>query len=318
MGGIFRLGVCLLFLGSSAARAERFSAELENVISDCVRRVDHPEYGAFQGCWDWHSAVHAHWALFRLALDRGVDSDATRWAETSLSPERLAIERALLEADRDFEMPYGRAWFLRLALDFERWAGARGVAEPGRLRPIADRIVADLLEYFGRVRPDPGSREYDNASWAVFQLHAWLAHTGEDRSAVQELIESHFLVRRPDLSFAGDREDFFSRYGNWAYLVAETQPEGTLAGFLEENPISAEALDVPDVTSDHSFGLVWSRAWAMRSLRDRVTDPALRDRLTRAYDAHVRRGMKNHREFKHDYKRYGHWVSQFAVYALAR
>src|ERR1700694_3172508 len=91
-------------------------------IRGAVARRD-TEHAIFHGCIDWHSAVHGHWALLTVARLSG--DEALR----SFVIERLAAieaERRLIAADPAFEMPYGRAWFLRLAAEAEH-SGEQGM-----------------------------------------------------------------------------------------------------------------------------------------------------------------------------------------------
>jgi len=62
--------------------------------------------------------------------------------------------------------------------------------------------------------------------------------------------------------------------------------------------------------------MVWSRAWAFRELARVHPDAAWRDRFAAAYAAHVEAGVAQRARWKDDYRAYGHWVGQFAVYAL--
>lgn len=61
----------------------------------------------FYGCYDWHSAVHSHWAALELGM------------ELSFPEEGLAGELAYLQARPHFEMPYGIAWLLTLCCKAE-------------------------------------------------------------------------------------------------------------------------------------------------------------------------------------------------------
>ena len=56
-------------------------------------------------------------------------------------------------------------------------------------------------------------------------------------------------------------------------------------------------------------------AWALKAL-SRTAPKADRARFSKAYDAHVRQGLKEFEQFRGDYAAYDHWVPQFAVYAL--
>jgi hypothetical protein len=63
--------------------------------------------------------------------------------------------------------------------------------------------------------------------------------------------------------------------------------------------------------------LIWSRAWALRALsRSPAVSERDRARFSKAYDAHVEEGLRQLDRFGGDFERYGHWIPQFAVYAL--
>src|SRR5258708_23566598 len=74
---------------------------------------------AFYGCYDWHSAVHTHWLLARLAriFPRASFAwPAKKVLEQSLTATNIAGEVDYLKGEGriSFERPYGLAWLLRL------------------------------------------------------------------------------------------------------------------------------------------------------------------------------------------------------------
>ena len=121
-----------------AAFAERFGG----LALDCVHReypnkIAHVLAGdrdvrppreltpAFYGCYDWHSAVHGHWLLVRLArtFPRLPIAERARQAvDHSLAPEKIAAEVRYLEGKGrvSFERPYGLAWLLQPAAELRR------------------------------------------------------------------------------------------------------------------------------------------------------------------------------------------------------
>src|SRR5450755_4328262 len=134
-----------------AARFRTFQSEiphwaelLAQVPARHVLRHDtsHP---AFHGCIDWHSACHATWALL---AHRGLTGDARyeSLVDDILMPSKLALEAADLAARPQFEMPYGRAWLLRLALEDRLVTGST------RLQFIACDTAASLA---GQYRTEP-------------------------------------------------------------------------------------------------------------------------------------------------------------------
>lgn len=106
-----------------------------------------------------------------------------------LSPSAVAAERDYLKARPRFEMPYGRAWFLRLAIDYEkRFAD-------GRLSPMADDVAWSLVSYFKYAKPDPASSSYQSASWALIDLldYGRFTHNRDIVSFVEDTIQRHFI-----------------------------------------------------------------------------------------------------------------------------
>src|ERR1700704_3370239 len=73
---------------------------------------------AFYGCYDWHSSVHGHWLLARLARtfpDAPFAARAHEALQKSITAENIAQEAAYLRGDgrASFERPYGLAWLLQ-------------------------------------------------------------------------------------------------------------------------------------------------------------------------------------------------------------
>jgi hypothetical protein len=284
-------------------------------IADAIRRRD-TKSEIFHGCYDWHSAVHGHWALLRIARVTGQER-FTEAATSELTPDRIESEATLLRSQFGFEMPYGRAWFLRLAIEHA------AVTRSDRLREMADAVAQSLVTYFDTVAPIPKSFEYDNASWALAQLAAY-ARSIDDASitsTVQRHVEASFLDAGevPDFSLDHERNMFFSPRGNWLYLIATTQPAATLARILSDAALDERILaPVTRIVYGHHLGMNWSRAWTLRRLALTAGKPADRALFQRAYEAHVTVGLREHENDRGDadYFLYGHWVPQFAVYAL--
>src|SRR5919106_4559367 len=72
---------------------------------------------AFYGCYDWHSSVHGHWLLARLARlspDAPFAAKARAALERSITPANIAREVEYLKGTgrASFERPYGLAWLL--------------------------------------------------------------------------------------------------------------------------------------------------------------------------------------------------------------
>lgn len=113
---------------------------------------------AFYGCYDWHSSVHGHWLLARLARtypDATFAPAARAALRRSITPENIAAEVKYLSAPgrASFERPYGLAWLLQLALELREWGAQPPTAEARRRgeenskkAPGGDAEAAELAE----------------------------------------------------------------------------------------------------------------------------------------------------------------------------
>src|SRR4051794_26505292 len=102
---------------------------------------------AFYGCYDWHSSVHGHWLLVRLArLFPGAPfaAEARRAVGQSLTPAHIAVEVRYLETEgrTSFERPYGLAWLLQLAAELREWDDPQAREWAAAVRPLEDAAVA--------------------------------------------------------------------------------------------------------------------------------------------------------------------------------
>lgn len=286
-----------------------YASALTEPIAACVERKDtgHP---AFRGCIDWHSSVHGVWALTAY---RGLSGE-TRYdsiIHAHLTVEALARELRDLRARPEFEMPYGRAWFLRLAIDYER------VFQDRRLSGLAREAAQSLVAYYTRIHPDPLSTAYDSASWALINLHDYGLAMGDPDivSFVEGKVRSRFLGNDPCPMQTVEIEtrEFMAVCTNWAWLVSKILPREAfrvwlarfLPGELVIEPILSEA-------SVHQAGLNFSRAWGLWHLY-RATGER---RFLNAYLAHFHATFDRPEIWKGDYGTLSHWVAQFGMRAL--
>jgi hypothetical protein len=109
----------------SAETARRRVARLaevmvEGVLTTKLHDKSPAGPGLFAGSWDWHSAVHAHWALLCIARVRKLAS-IEDWLSKRLTDAALRAERNFLaKSGSGFEMPYGRAWLLMVLFELAR------------------------------------------------------------------------------------------------------------------------------------------------------------------------------------------------------
>jgi len=263
------------------------------------------EHVIFHGCWDWHSSVHGHWALLESShlLD---DKENLKWVSERLQSKNMEKEIRYLRDNPDFEMPYGRAWYLRLMMRLEQITGF------GNYKCLVHEVALDLHEWIENSMREPSISEYKNPSWALIQLHDWGIHF-EDQDMVKWVVEKtneNFL--KPQISMNLDREgkgEFFSLWGLQTYLIYTALGADELAKWLEDD---YNLSVVEDLNTDHHLTINASRAWGFYSAYLATSDQKWKD----AYDEHVQAAIGLHPVWKDDRRAYSHWVPQFTLYAM--
>jgi hypothetical protein len=297
---------------------ERAAARFARLALDCVTReypnkIAHVLAGdadarpprlltpAFYGCFDWHSAVHGHWMLTRLARifpDAEFAREARAALAKNLTAERIAGEASYLKARPGFERPYGLAWLL--ALDTE-WPLPT-------LTAIAVEHVSEWLPKLGR--PDR-SGQHANTAFAMGLMLDWsrAVENREFESLLLERARAFYLDdRNAPVHWEPAGEDFLSPALAEADLMRRVLKPGEfkrwLAAFLPD--VSAfrpvPCADRTDGKLAHADGLNLSRAWMLQSIGH-----------TEIARLHASAGLA---AATGDHYEGGHWLGTFAVYLL--
>jgi len=301
------------------ARWEIAQTLMEPIRAAVVRRDS--GHAAFHGCIDWHSAVHGVWALTAYVRMTG-DPVCDALLEETLRPEKLAAERALLAARPEFEMPYGRAWFLRLAREHALYtaAGRGGAARQALLQAMADEVLASMLAYYGgQRRPDPRRGSYGSDSWALINMldyASWRSDAAAE-AAIRSLVEAHFLDGRGGCDWTLETGHFMAVATNWAWLVSKVLPRQELDRWLQAFfSAGGPPQPVASPINWHHHGLNFSRAWGLWALHAASTPGAARAAYLAAYAAHVHATYDSPALWRGSYRGVGHWVPQFGMLAL--
>ncbi len=292
---------------------------------------------AFYGCFDWHSAVHGHWLLARLARrfpDAAWAADARAALEQSLTPEALEGElRYVGREDRaGFERPYGLAWLLQLAAELREWDDPDAQRWSSTLAPLEDLAARRLMEWVPKLGHPIRSGEHSQTGFALGLALDWARGTG--RGDAVRLLERE--VRR---LYATDRDcalhlepsghDFVSPCLGAADLVRRVLPPGEYAQWLDaalpEIPTEgggpswlpvATPTDRRDGKLVHLDGLNLSRAFMLDGMVSGLPpgDPR-RAALIGATREHAEAGVD---AVSGDHYAGGHWLASFAVYLVTR
>jgi hypothetical protein len=298
-------------LGSIMDEKAAMASALAAAVRGALARAD-TDHIAFHGCIDWHSAVHGAWALTAYMRMTG-DTQYAPFIAEILPPEKIAAERAFIAARPDFEMPYGRAWFLRLALEHERAFGSFA------LKPMADDVLASLLAIYAQRRPDPRRGSYQSDSWALINMYDY-AQRSQNRAAVEivrDWVQKHFVRYDGGCDYDLEAGHFMAVATNWAWLVSRVLEQDAFDRWAQTffaKPGLPQPVTQP--LNWHHHGLNFSRAWGLWGLHAASGSAKAKDAYLAAYGAHVRESYDKPELWRGSYQGVGHWVPQFGIFAL--
>jgi hypothetical protein len=342
-------------LSGAGAQAidEEVAARLARLALDCVQReypnkIAHVLYSdadakpprkltpAFYGCYDWHSSVHGHWLLARLASaypDAPFATAARSALTKNLTAANIRQEIVYIEgAGRaSFERPYGLAWLLQLGSELREWDSPEGEALARNLRPLEVAVASRLSSWLPKLSYPVRSGEHSQTAFALGLILDWTRQTDnrELESLVVARVRSFYLGDRDcPLSYEPSGEDFVSpclaeadvvrrvldqeSFAAWLGPFLPVIPQDGSAGWLQP----AVVTDPTDGKLAHLDGLNLSRAWMLDGIASGLPprDPR-RPALEAARDAHRYSGLAS---VTGEHYEGGHWLGSFATYLVTR
>jgi hypothetical protein len=312
---------------------QEYPNKLSHVLaSDADARPPRDLTPAFFGCLDWHSSVHGHWLLARLARrfpDAPFAAPARAALARSLTPANLAVEAAYLKTPgrASFERPYGLAWLLQLAAELRGWDDADARSWSAALAPLEAEAAARLATWLPKLHYPIRSGEHSQTAFAFGLVRDWAVATGNEamRRQIDERARAfHLADRACPIAYEPSGEDFLSPCLAEADLMrrvlSPTEMAGWLTRFLPGVPRKGGAAWLPPgVVTDrsdpklaHIDGLNLSRAWMLLGVASGLPagDPR-RASLTAAARAHADAALP---AVTGEHYEGGHWLGTFAVY----
>jgi Protein of unknown function (DUF2891) len=338
-------GPCVAVPALDAAAAGRFAnlalhcAHMEypnkishTLASDADVRPPRELAPAFFGCYDWHSSVHGHWLLARLARQfpqAPFAADARAVLSQSLTPARIAGEVAYFQTPgrASFERPYGLAWLLLLAAELRTWDDPQAREWAQALAPLEAEAAQRLRSWLPKLRYPIRVGEHSQTAFAFGLVHDWARVTHDAR--MQSLIESKaraFYASDANcpLAYEPSGEDFLSpclaeadlmrrmlparEYGQWLHRFLRVIPTSAKAAWLAPG----EVTDRSDPKLAHIDGLNLSRSWMLLGIASGLPRGDRRiGALHAAAEAHAAAALP---AVTGEHYEGGHWLGTFAVY----
>jgi hypothetical protein len=284
---------------------------------------------AFYGCYDWHSSVHGHWLLARLARtfpDAPFAASARAALAQSLTAANVATEAAYLrgEGRASFERPYGLAWLLQLGAELREWDDPLARELSTNLRPLELAATERLKTWLPKLSHPVRSGEHSQTAFALGLLLD-AAHSAKDEELVALLSRKardlYAADRHCPVAYEPSGEDFLSPCLAEADVMRRVMPRAEyakwLTGFLPSMTLKPEVVvDPSDPKLAHLDGLNLSRAWMLEGIVSGLPKGDSRAAsLQKAAAAHRKAGLAS---VTGEHYEGGHWLGSFAVYLTTK
>ena len=352
------IAVCLLFTASLSAQSNpQFGPEAAERFAKLALACVHKEYPnkiahvlnddddvapprkltpAFYGCFDWHSSVHGHWLLARLARtfpEASFAASARDALQQSLTPDHIKAEVAYLNGQgrASFERPYGLAWLQQLAQELREWDDPMAKVMSANLRPLEQAATIRISEWLPKLTNPIRIGEHNQTAFS-FGLLLDSARSSGDKEfealLVKKIREFYLKDRRCPLNYEPSGEDFLSPCLAEGDVVRRVLPpaefQAWLTKFLPQIPATGATVWIqPAIVTDpsdpklaHLDGLNLSRAWMLEGIASALPpkDPRLPS-IRATAEAHRTKGLAAVTGAHYEG---GHWLGSFAVYLSTR
>lgn len=330
-----------------AAAAERFAQlALGCVAKEYPNKISHVLNGdadvapprkltpVFYGCYDWHSSVHGHWLLARLARkfpEAGFAKPAREALRKNLTADNLKKEAAYLreKGRANFERPYGLAWLLQLVAELREWDDAEAKELLANLRPLENAALERLTTWLPKLSHPVRVGEHAQTAFALGLMldYARSADNAGFAKLLTDQARKFYLGDKScPMAYEPSGEDFLSpclaEADVMRRVLSPAEFTGWLKEFIPQIPTTgkgdwlpvAVSPDPSDPKLAHLDGLNLSRAWMLEGVISALpADDARRPSLIEAADAHRRAGLAAVTGAHYEG---GHWLGSFAVYLV--
>jgi len=287
---------------------------------------------AFYGCYDWHSSVHGHWLLARLARtfpEAPFTKSAREVLRRDLSKENIAEEVKYLEGEgrASFERPYGLAWLLQLGAELHEWDDPLAKELAANIAPLEAAAKKHIATWLPKMTNPVRIGEHSQTAFSLGLMIDAARIEGDEAfvNLLTKRAQDYYMKdKNCPLSWEPSGEDFLSPCLAEADVMRRVLPgqwySVWLGSFLPGIPIDgannwlqpAVVTDRSDPKLAHLDGLNLSRAWMLEGIASGLMsgDPRI-EALKAAAAAHREAGLE---AVTGEHYEGGHWLGSFAVY----
>jgi len=288
---------------------------------------------AFYGCFDWHSAVNSTWTLVAV-LKQFPNIPVGRLIQEKLrdhlDKKNIEGEMEFFRSAKNFEVPYGYAWLLKLYAELQGWDNPEARKYAANLAPLVQQFSKKLVGYFTDLPFPTRSGLHPNTAFSLGLLLDYTETVNDPplREAALKTANRFFLTDQgcPTAYEPGGTE-FLSPCLAEARLMSRVLDRGRVAQWLTDflpaaysetfKPLTVP-VDVTGITREdqlagksHLIGLAFQRAEAMTGIANALpaNDPRV-PVLTRLAAINANSGFKALADAGY----FGsHWLGTYAV-----
>ena len=240
---------------------------------------------SFYGCYDWHSAVNSTWTMVAVlkqfpAIPVGLL--IREKLKNHLANRNVAGEMEFFKSARNFELPYGYAWLLKLYAELLTWDDPDAKGWSQNLAPMAEQFSKKAAEYFKDLPYATRSGLHPNTAFAIALMldYTAVANDAPLKDVLLSRANRFFLKdRNCPTAYEPGGAEFLSPCLSEARLMAMVLDAAHFARWLssflppaysaEFQPVTT-AVDVKGISKQdlqagksHLIGLAFSRGEAM-------------------------------------------------------
>ena len=290
---------------------------------------------SFYGCWDWHSAVHGHWAMVKILKDFPEIADRDiilSKLDKNLSEENLNKEFEFFKQDfaKGFERTYGWAWLMKLYSELLSWDHDKAQTWANNMKPLVDLLSERTILFLDKLSTPlrPGTHANTAFSFSLMIEYSEVANDKSLFNKIKEYSIKNFLgdINCP-VKYEPSGTDFLSpclaeaalmsqilekrEFNEWLYKFLPSFDERSFGNII--NP--PEVLDPEDPGIGHLIGLMFHRAWTLKDIAIKLEKNSDKNLLLKIAKNHSEKGYNIMFE-----SGYGgeHWLATFAIYNFSK
>jgi hypothetical protein len=243
---------------------------------------------AFYGCFDWHSAVNSTWtmvAVLKQFPHIPVGPLIREKLKEHLGKKNVEGEMEFFKAARNFEVPYGYAWLLRLYAELVTWDDPEAKTWAQNLAPMVEQFSKKLATYYKDLPFPTRTGMHPNTAFSINLLLDYTQITKDTalREVATQTARRFFANDRAcATSYEPQGTDFLSPCLAEAQLMSKVMERDQFRAWLNDflpplysqdfKPLTAP-IDVSAITKDdlqagksHLIGVAFSRSMAMADI----------------------------------------------------